>query len=76
MVEREFVEKQAGVLVKVITVEMSLGTKYFNKEGRELKSVAEVLNCLSQHGIVEVEPTEERKEIYQMISELQGNEDR
>ena len=57
-------EEEAQILIKATQEELRLGTLHYNRAGRLLTTVEEVLRCLVDEGGVTVEPTEARKELF------------
>ena len=53
------------VLIASIEMELSLGTKHFNKKHQLQETVEEIVKTLLDEGTITVEPTEERRHLFE-----------
>jgi hypothetical protein len=62
------------VLVESIDAELKLGTKHYNKKGKLLKTIDEIVECLKTDGVegMIIEPTKEREHLFEPPPKVQG----
>jgi len=61
--------KTVQLLITAIRAELDCGTRHFDRAGRELKTVREILEVIISEGRVTIEPLAERVHIFENLSE-------
>jgi len=61
----ETTEDLARSLILAVEQELVLGTKHYNAAGDLLETVKEIVDCLLDEGSVTLEPTPERKHLFE-----------
>jgi hypothetical protein len=56
--------EQALLMIQAVRSELLAGTRHYNKDGKLLETEREILQCMVDEGGVVLEPTEERKQVF------------